>query len=97
MNIESSFINLFKKENIIDLRDNFKYLKKHINGSKNIRYDYLIVNPEKYLRKDEKYLLICDLGLQSMDVSKILNKQGYLTYSLKGGFNSFTRNNNIYK
>ena len=83
INIED--INKFNPFNIIDLRSSYKYEKKHINGSRNISYYYLIVEPEKYLKKNEKYLLICDYGLQSRDVCNILNKGGYNVYSLSGG------------
>ena len=71
---------------IIDLRDSDKYLKKHLKGSINVAFNALIVYPERYLKKNKKYLLICDLGLKSKKTSEILNNNGYYTYSLMGGF-----------
>ncbi len=70
---------------IIDLREEYKYKINHLNNSLNINFQSLIVYPEKYLRKDKKYLLVCDYGLTSKNTSEILNRNGYHTYSLKGG------------
>ena len=67
-------------------------MKEHITGSRNILYGELIVYPFKYLKKNENYLLICDYGLKSKKVSEILNKEGYNTYSLKGGFIKLNNN-----
>ena len=78
-------INDFKKENIIDLRNKEDYLKYHFEGSRNINYLDLLGNTSLYLNKKEDYLLVCDKGIQSMDVSNILKKRGYHTYSLDGG------------
>lgn len=78
-------INDFKKENIIDLRNKEEYIKFHINGSRNIDYITLLSNPNYYLNYEDIYLLICDRGIQSMDVSNILKRKGYHTYSLEGG------------
>lgn len=81
----------FSKENIIDLRKKDKFLKYHFNGSLNIDYIKLLGNPSLYLEKNKKYLLICDKGIQSMDVSKILNKKGFHTYSLNGGIEKYKK------
>lgn len=78
-------INDFKKENIIDLRNKDEYIKFHINGSRNIDCITLLSNPSYYLNYKDIYLLICDRGIQSMDVSNILKRKGYHTYSLEGG------------
>ncbi len=73
-------------ENIIDLRDENKFVKRNIPGSINISYQKLLIYPEKYLTREKEYLLICDYGIKSKRVSEILNKMGYHTYSLKNGF-----------
>jgi len=41
--------------NIIDIRDKFQYYLGHIPNSTNIPYIYLIMAPENYLKKNEKY------------------------------------------
>ena len=76
---------------IIDLRDEEDYLKKHLNNSINISYKKILIYHEKYLDKNKKYLLICERGITSKKVSEILNKMGYLTYSLCKGFKNFEK------
>ena len=70
---------------IIDIRDNFAYQKKHLNNSINIPFTKLIIEPEKYLNKNIKYLLVCEYGIKSKKICDILNRQGYKTYNLKDG------------
>ena len=70
---------------IIDLREEKEFQKRHLQNAINLDFHKLIIEPEKYLLKNKKYLLVCDLGLMSKKTSEILNKQGYLTYSLNGG------------
>ena len=41
--------------NIIDIRSEQSYNNNHIPGAINIPFEKLIVNPEKYLNKDQKY------------------------------------------
>ena len=85
--LEIDIKNLYELENIqvIDLRDTDKYQKYHLSNSINVSYDNLLINPERYLDKNKKYLLVCDYGLKSKKTSEILNNNGYLTFSLHGG------------
>ena len=85
MEIEFNDLKYMHNINIIDLREKYKFNKKHLSNSKNIPFSYLLINPSDYLKKNEEYVLICDKGIQSRMVSIILNKDGYHTYSLKGG------------
>ncbi len=73
---------------IIDLRDKEKFDKSHLNNALNISFDKLIIYPEKYLSKKNKYLLVCDVGIKSKKTCEILNRMGYCTYSLKNGIKS---------
>ena len=88
LELELNNINL-DSFNIIDLRDEISFRKKNILNSKNISFYNLLINPEKYLNKDDKYLLICEYGLKSKRVSDILKRLGYHVYSLKGGFRKY--------
>ena len=84
-------INDFNKENIIDLRKKEEYQKFHFQGSRNINYLNLLSKPDYYLDKVNNYLLVCDKGIQSRDVSNILKKEGYHTYSLEGGMKNLKK------
>ena len=44
---------------------------------------HLLANPDKYLKKDKEYLIICEKGIKSKKTSEILNKMGYHTHSRK--------------
>ncbi len=78
---------------IIDIRENFEYRIGHIPNSINISKDLLEINPDKYISKNKKYVLYCDRGIISSELSKKLNAMGYNTKSLKGGYYGFLKNN----
>lgn len=82
-NLDNSYI-------IIDIRDKKDYDSFHLNNSINIEFDKLIINPSLYLDFDKKYCFYCDKGLSSLNLSNILNKLGYNTYSLKNGLKKNT-------
>ena len=70
---------------LIDIRDKDKYDKKHLKNAINIPFVKLIIEPDKYLNKNNKYLLICESGIKSKKTSLMLNKMGYHTFSLING------------
>ena len=47
------------------------------------------MNPNSYLKKDKTYYIYCQTGYTSMDVVNILNKKGYNTINLEGGYNKY--------
>ena len=75
--------------NIIDIRDSKSYLLGHIPNSINIYYLDLIGNPSKYLNKNDTYYLYCKSGITSKKVVNNLNKLGYHTVNIDGGYNKF--------
>lgn len=81
----SDFLKL-KGANIIDIRSIRSYNNNHIEGSINIPYELLIVYPERYLLKNKKYYIYCQKGITSAKVVNILNRQGYNTISIQGGY-----------
>ena len=58
-----------------------------------IPYQKLIYEPEKYLKKNKVYYLYCDLGIRSEQLSKMLNKKGYKTFSIEGGYKAYKKSN----
>lgn len=75
--------------NIIDIRENYLYNLVKIRNSKNIPYQFLIINPEDYLDKDKTYYILCEYGNKSKMISDILNKEGYHTYNIIGGIKEY--------
>lgn len=77
--------------NIIDIRENYLYNVLRIKNSRNIPYQFLIINPNDYLDKDEIYYILCESGHKSKMTSDILNKEGFHTYNIVGGINEYER------
>ena len=62
---------LIGKVNIIDLRDSYIYNLGHIPTSRNIPYNFLIMNPNVYLNKSDTYYLYCDQGIRSSKICRL--------------------------
>ena len=75
--------------NIVDIRSIEKYNDNHIPNAINIPYDNLKQCPEKYLVKNKKYFIYCKQGKQSFKLVTYLNKLGYITYSVIGGYEAW--------
>ncbi len=73
---------------IIDIRPKKDYDEYHYYNSINIPKILLLSNPDIYLDKNKTYFLLCDEGVLSSGVSKILNALGYNTKSIDGGLKS---------
>lgn len=75
--------------NLIDIRSVEKYNDNHIPGAINIPSDKLLANYRKYLDVNQTYYLYCQKGIKSLKVSQILNRLGYKTMNLNGGYESW--------
>ena len=75
--------------NIIDIRSRERYLKCHIPGAKNIDPYFLLTYPDKYLKKGESYYIYCSSGRHSKSVVDELNRRGYTTINVRGGFQNY--------
>jgi rhodanese-related sulfurtransferase len=76
-------------KNIIDIRSKDKYNASHIPGAINIDSMELLNNPSRYLNMNDIYYLYCTSGYTSSMVSNKLNKLGYNTVNIDGGFNNY--------
>ena len=75
--------------NIIDIRDNYLYKLGSIPTSKNIPMNFLLINPDDYLKQDETYYIYCSKGLQSARVCTTLANRGYNVVNCLGGYNEY--------
>lgn len=90
--LESITINDLKKlykPEIIDIRSNEKYNDNHIFNAHNIPFNNLLLSPEKYLNKQNKYYIYCQKGLQSKQLCRTLNMKGYHTVNIIGGYEAW--------
>lgn len=78
--------------NIIDIRDKFQYYLGHIPNSTNIPYIYLIMAPDNYLNKNEKYYFYCEHGEKSRKICMHLQELGYQVVDLVGGYEEYEKN-----
>ena len=85
----SNLRSMLGKVNIIDVRKNFLYNLGSIPGSRNIPFDFLMNNPEKYLNKNEEYYIYCTQGMESIKVCDKLSKKGYKVVNVLGGYQDF--------
>ncbi len=94
MNISiNEFKKIYKNVNIIDIRSKNKYNLNHIYNSINIDKTDLILNPYKYLNKNEKYYIYCDKGLSSIRICMILKNMGFNVFNILGGYDKWIKEN----
>ena len=86
-------LNKLKNINIIDIRSIEKYNDNHIYGAKNIPANKLILNPDKYLMKLDKYYIYCQKGIQSKKICLMLKSKGYNVVNVEGGYEAWILNN----
>lgn len=85
-----SIINSIK---IIDIRSIQSFNNNHIPNSVNIPVEKLLYNPEQYINKNDIYYIYCQKGISSYNVCNILNKLGYRTISIDGGYEAWILKN----
>ena len=88
-----SIVELFKMRNpiIIDIRNTYSYSLGHISGAISVPYYNLLNNYSHYLSRYNRYYLYCDTGDQSLEISIRLNKFGYDTLSIIGGYKEYLK------
>lgn len=79
--------------NIIDIRSNQSYNNNHIPGAINIPMEKLLVEPKKYLQANAIYYIYCQKGISSQKVCQILNRMGYHTINISGGYEEWILQN----
>ncbi len=84
-------LNKLTKEplNIIDIRNHQDYLYGKIPTAKNIDKFLLLKSPELYLEKNKTYYIYCQSGNSSSNLVNALNRLGYNTVNIAGGYNNY--------
>jgi len=93
--IESISVSELKKLNninLIDIRSIEKYNDKHILNARNISMEQLLINPNKYLNRYEKYYIYCQKGIQSRKLCQILTNNYYNVTNVIGGYEAWILN-----
>ncbi len=89
--IDVTLLNGMLKDNInlIDVREVGEYNMFHIKGARNVPMGSIMTKPESYLKKDEKYYMVCQSGARSASVCNALSMQGYDVVNVVGGTGTF--------
>lgn len=74
---------------VIDIRDKYQFLLEHIPLAVNIPMNFLLIQPEQYLDKNNTYYLYCEYGSRSKRVCEELSKLGYKVINIDGGYQAY--------
>ncbi len=81
--------------NLIDIREAYEFQGGSIKSAKNIPMGDLLNQPERYLKKSEKYYIMCQSGMRSSRTVSTLQKAGYDVVNVKGGMGSYRGKNKV--
>lgn len=81
--------NLIGKIELIDIREPYEYKSGSIKSAKNIPMGDLVNNPEKYLKKDKEYHIVCQSGGRSSTACNKLRNLGFDVVNVAGGVGSY--------
>jgi rhodanese-related sulfurtransferase len=84
---------LIGKVDLIDIREPYEYKSGSLKTAKNIPMGNLITSPEKYLKKDKTYYIMCQSGSRSGRTAKLLASQGFDVINIAGGMGSYVGTN----
>ena len=91
-NISVNDLKKLENINIIDIRSIEKYNNGHIANSINVPSEQLLIKPEKYLIRSNKYYIYCQRGIQSRKLCQILFNKGYNIVNVLGGYEAWIMN-----
>lgn len=89
----SELKNKINSIDIIDIRSNQSYNNNHIPTAINIPMEKLIAEPKKYLLTNKTYYVYCQKGISSLKTCQILNRMGYHTLNVIGGYEEWILQN----
>ncbi len=75
--------------NLIDIRNMEQYNNNHIKNAVNIELNQLLINPDKYLNKSNRYYIYCQKGIQSRKLCQILTNKGFSVVNIQGGYEAW--------
>jgi len=81
--------NLIGKVELIDIRESYEYNSGSLKSAKNIPMGNLLMEPYKYMVKDETYYIMCQSGGRSGSACRELSKEGFNVVNVSGGMGSY--------
>ncbi|NKF07089.1 rhodanese-like domain-containing protein [Clostridium gasigenes] len=81
--------NLIGNIELIDIRETYEYKSGTIKTAKNIPMGEILAKPDKYLKKDKEYYIMCQSGGRSSRACKQLSELGFDITNVAGGVGSY--------
>jgi rhodanese-related sulfurtransferase len=75
---------------LIDIREPYEFKSGTLRTAKNIPMGKLLDDPDKYLKKEKSYYIMCQSGGRSSNLCSILRKQGFDLFNVIGGYGGYT-------
>ena len=86
---------ILDKIHLIDIREDYELRAGKIRTAQHIPMNQLLSSPEKYLKKDEAYYIMCQSGMRSMRTVKALQEKGCHVINVRGGMAAYKGRNKI--
>lgn len=80
---------LADKSCIIDIREPYELNQGYIEGARNIPMGILLMDPDNYLDKKEKYYIVCQSGGRSGRACMMLAAKGFDVVNVIGGMYAY--------
>ncbi len=80
---------LLGKINLIDIREIYEYRNGSLKTARNIPMGNLLNNPDRYLKKENEYYIMCQTGSRSSLACRRLNKEGFNVINVTGGIGAY--------
>lgn len=84
---------LIGKINLVDIREPYEYQAGSIKTSVNIPMAHLLKEPDKYLKKENQYYIMCQSGGRSSRACGTLSKLGFNVVNISGGMGVYVGTN----
>lgn len=80
---------LIGKINLIDIREVYEYRSGSLKTARNIPMGNLLNDPDRYLKKENEYYLMCQTGSRSSLACRRLTKEGFNVINIRGGIGAY--------
>lgn len=74
---------------IIDIRGKENFNNGHIDNAINVPNEELLINPDKYIKKNNVYYIYCQRGMRSVKICQLLRAKGYNVINILGGYQAW--------
>lgn len=81
--------NLIGTVELIDIRETYEFKGGSIKTAKNIPMGNLLSEPDKFLKKNKTYYIMCQSGGRSGRATRALSKAGFQVIDVIGGMGSY--------